>query len=161
MASAGRHHGGMSRAILIAISLLLGAGNLWAASSTVSLESSTTVSKEGYIDFQWGGVPAAGVANLVIAVDPDFQQLIWDNALPRQSTVSVSGLADGKYFARVTVNNPSGAKVIHSNTVAFTVEHHSLVLAGFLFVVGAALFLVLARTVWVYSRDDTAGDVND
>lgn len=156
MAKAGRRIGGFSCSVLVALSLLLSAGNVSAASaSPISLEASTTLSKEGYLDFHWSGAPVAGDVALMIATDPDFQQPIWQNSLLQQSAVSVSGLSNGAYYARISVNNQANGEVIYSNTVTFKVKHHSLLLAGLLFAIGVALFLLLARTVWRYSRDDT------
>ncbi len=106
------------------------------------LQTSTELATEGYLGLSWQ--PASGSADdrrisLQVATSPNFESIFASYNLVQQQQVSLSGLADGDYFARLLDHTQTPV----SNVASFRVQHRDLAAAWLLFALGAALFSLL------------------
>lgn len=91
----------------------------------------------GYVRISW---PRQGSSfQLQQASHGDFRDAASRYEGPHTSTV-ISGLTDGRYFYRVRHRLPDGNWSAWSQSAEFHVRHHSLLLAGSLFGLGAVVF---------------------
>lgn len=114
--------------------------SVWAAEN-LSLSASTTISNEGYFVLDWQTDSPVEDLTLEQASDQNFSNPL-QRSLAGASAATITGLADGTYFFRLTDSNSP-----LSNTVNVTVAHHSLGRAGSFFLLGLVLFSILIVTI--------------
>lgn len=136
--------------LLSAKSLLWAAGTAAAATEEgidLVLQTDTLLSAEGYFVLTWSS-QAADPLVLEQAGAEDFRAAV-AREVPASGNLTITGLADGRYFFRV--GDGSGR---WSEPIEITVRHHALPRALFFFGMGLLLFLVLCFTILTGSRRD-------
>lgn len=117
-----------------------------------SLRTSTPVSSEGYLSLNWESTTITSDANgklrLQVANNKEFSNIFASYELIDQTQVSISGLPDGQYFARLISTQLAPV----SDVASFRVEHRDLHNAWLLFSLGALLFVLLIATIFLLSR---------
>jgi hypothetical protein len=104
---------------------------------------------EGYITLKWNELEVSkDEVSLQLASDESFATLVNELTLRNQQQVHLSGLSDGRYFARVLDNN--GASL--TDSVSFTVQHRDVRIAWSLFFTGLSLFVLLIFIMRRFTR---------
>lgn len=121
---------------LCALCLLgLASNSTLAADASWSLDSDTELSREGYFVLSW----SLGDGQVYEIQQADNRTFIGAKTyqVPANSSMTLSGLADGNYYFR------AGEEGNWSETILVTVEHHSLAQALGIFCCGFILFTLL------------------
>jgi hypothetical protein len=113
---------------------------LWAAENS-SLSASTELSNEGYFVLNWDVQAEDSSLTLQQANSTQFDSII-AREVAGSGAATITGLDDGRYHFRLLDGNQ-----IVSNTVAVTVQHHSMNRAGGFFLLGLTLFSILIVTI--------------
>lgn len=126
-----------------------------------NLQTSSDLVTEGYLSLSWQ--PSTDSRKdqpiaMQLATEPNFQAAFATYNLAQQQQVSLSGLANGEYYARLIDSTETPI----SNVTSFHVQHRELTTAWLLFAVGALLFLLLTGILLLLqkssSRNDKLGD---
>lgn len=124
--------------------LCLVSNSTLAADSNWSLDSDTELSREGYFVLSW----SLGDSQAYEVQHADNRSFIGAKTypVPANSSMTLSGFADGNYYFR------AGGEDTWTETVQVTVEHHSLARALGIFCCGFILFILLIVVIFRGNR---------
>jgi hypothetical protein len=129
------------------------AGPIASAQPAIPLEADTRVATAGFYQLRWGAGEVA--SRLVEATDPEFADARVIYAGPDTARL-MSGKPDGDYYYRLEAAGATeaGRRVVLSNVLEVTVEHHPLERALAFFAVGATVFAATLGLILFGGRDE-------